>query len=200
MNLMQWMGLARTLSIAAGDRDWCLAATNSHARWLRRDPGFARGQRVQIRDVIERVMPSTVVISDGVGSGSGVIVSEEGLVLCRPRSVDRWPFARGHIRRWTQGPGQAAGDESRRRRGDAATARAGPLAAVELAEAGGAKPGDWCVALGHPGGYQLGRTPPVRVGRVLANDPTVVLTDCALIGGTRGADRCLISRKPDWNP
>ena len=62
----------------------------------------------------------------------------------------------------------------------------GPWPYVPLDDKRSAKAGDWCIALGHPGGYQLGRTPPVRVGRVLANDPTVVMSDCALIGGDSG--------------
>lgn len=39
---------------------------------------------------------------------------------------------------------------------------------------------------GHPGGYQRGRKPVLRFGRVLHNEKSVVVTDCALVGGDSG--------------
>ncbi|MCA9105720.1 MAG: trypsin-like peptidase domain-containing protein [Planctomycetales bacterium] len=187
MNLMRWMGLAGTLSIAAGVAigAWLLPTRTPVAPAETLDS--LRAKQVQIRDVIERVMPSTVVISDGVGSGSGVIVSEEGLVLTAAHVL----LTDGPLLEVTFADGRKVPAKPLGMNLDVDAAmlqlqEPGPWPAVELAEAGGAKPGDWCVALGHPGGYQLGRTPPVRVGRVLANDPTVVLTDCALIGGDSG--------------
>jgi S1-C subfamily serine protease len=47
-------------------------------------------------------------------------------------------------------------------------------------------PGMWCVALGHPGGYDPGRGAVVRVGRLLEVRENVLVTDCALIGGDSG--------------
>ena len=44
---------------------------------------------------------------------------------------------------------------------------------------------EWCVALGHPGGFDPTRTPPVRLGRVLENGQFVT-TDCAVVGGDSG--------------
>ena len=46
--------------------------------------------------------------------------------------------------------------------------------------------GMWCMAVGHPGGYQTGRPPVVRVGRVLLNDGLAITTDCTLVGGDSG--------------
>lgn len=58
---------------------------------------------------------------------------------------------------------------------------------VEVGESKGLKQNDWCVALGHAGGFQADRSPPVRLGRVLENNPKVFLTtDSALIGGDSG--------------
>ena len=47
-------------------------------------------------------------------------------------------------------------------------------------------PGMWCVATGHPGGYDRSRGPVARVGRILAVRDTSIVTDCALIGGDSG--------------
>jgi serine protease Do len=48
------------------------------------------------------------------------------------------------------------------------------------------KKGQWCLALGQPGGFRAGRTPPVRVGRVLESGRTYIRTDCTLVGGDSG--------------
>jgi serine protease Do len=42
------------------------------------------------------------------------------------------------------------------------------------------------IALGHPGGYKEGRTPPVRLGRVLNVKSDAIRTDCTLVGGDTG--------------
>jgi serine protease Do len=44
---------------------------------------------------------------------------------------------------------------------------------------------EWCVALGHPGGFDPTRTPPVRLGRVLSSG-RFITTDCAVVGGDSG--------------
>jgi serine protease Do len=46
--------------------------------------------------------------------------------------------------------------------------------------------GQWCVGIGHPGGFQEGRSPVVRLGRVLGKSSSTVRTDCALVGGDSG--------------
>ena len=37
---------------------------------------------------------------------------------------------------------------------------------VEMGDSGELQKGQWCIAVGHPGGYKPGRTPVVRLGRV----------------------------------
>ena len=48
------------------------------------------------------------------------------------------------------------------------------------------RPGMWCIAMGHPGGYMRDRAVVMRVGRILAVRPGALVTDCALIGGDSG--------------
>jgi serine protease Do len=48
------------------------------------------------------------------------------------------------------------------------------------------KPGQWCLALGHPGGYLPGRSAVARLGRILSQNPPAIMTDCALTGGDSG--------------
>ena len=55
----------------------------------------------------------------------------------------------------------------------------------------------WCIATGHPGGYDKQRGAVTRVGRILAVRDLALVTDCALIGGDRWiAFNQLVSRLP----
>jgi serine protease Do len=57
---------------------------------------------------------------------------------------------------------------------------------VEMANSAQLKKGQWCLALGHPGGFKQGRDPVVRMGRLLAITEQTLTTDCALVGGDSG--------------
>jgi S1-C subfamily serine protease len=51
------------------------------------------------------------------------------------------------------------------------------------------KEGQWCLATGHPGGYQEDRGVVLRLGRVLllpTPDSKAITTDCTLVGGDSG--------------
>jgi serine protease Do len=60
---------------------------------------------------------------------------------------------------------------------------------VDMGESHPLQEGQWCVAAGHPGGYEVGRQPVIRFGRVLrpasGNYPSI-RTDCTLVGGDSG--------------
>lgn len=58
--------------------------------------------------------------------------------------------------------------------------------AIELGSSKALKPGQWVVAIGHPGGHRVNRPFVVRVGRVLSVTNTTIRTDCALVGGDSG--------------
>jgi serine protease Do len=62
----------------------------------------------------------------------------------------------------------------------------GPFPFTEMADGESVREGQWCIATGHPGGYQEGRTPVFRVGRVLLIDKFALTTDCTLVGGDSG--------------
>ena len=50
-----------------------------------------------------------------------------------------------------------------------------------------AKLGEWLIAMGHPGGYDLNRSPPIRLGRLISSGSMGMLrTDCTLVGGDSG--------------
>src|SRR5207248_6192434 len=57
---------------------------------------------------------------------------------------------------------------------------------AEMSDSAKLKKGQWCLSLGHPGGFRRGRAPVVRLGRVLKFDTTLIQTDCTLVGGDSG--------------
>jgi len=136
----------------------------------------------------ERCAEATVAIvsKGGGGTGSGVVVSEDGLILTAAHVVEALNgevvviFPDG-----TRKSAEVLGGEFDR---DAAMVRIteeGEYPFVELAKGEALERNQWCVALGHPGGFDPSRRPPVRLGRVLGLRDFIE-TDCAVVGGDSG--------------
>ncbi|QDU10461.1 S1C family serine protease [Gimesia aquarii] len=60
------------------------------------------------------------------------------------------------------------------------------LPVVKMGDNSKVEPGDWVIATGHPNGYQAGRPPVVRLGRIVSQKKHLIQTDCTLIGGDSG--------------
>ncbi len=149
---------------------------------------------VQLREIQSRIQHvaaqntlATVLVTDGIGSGSGVIVSADGLVLTAGHVLTTG----GNDYRVTLPTGRevkahALGKNLNFDAGMVQMDEPGPWPCVEMGKNDAIKVGDWAVCLGHPGGYEIGRTPPVRAGKIIAVRPARLITDCALIGGDSG--------------
>lgn len=155
------------------------------------DPDRPRENLVAVQsrvvEVVRQNMEACVAISDGMGFGSGVIVNPEGLILTA-----------GHV--VSTGVEEfdlffPSGKTARARligynlNVDAAMLQiegTGPWPFVKLAGENAPSPGSWAVGLGHSGGYELGRKPPVRTGRLLEIRDHMLVTDSVLIGGDSG--------------
>jgi len=62
----------------------------------------------------------------------------------------------------------------------------GPFPYAELGDSSGVKERSWCIAMGHPGGYQSERGIVLRLGQVLHVSTDAITTGCALVGGDSG--------------
>ncbi|HRJ08160.1 MAG TPA: trypsin-like peptidase domain-containing protein [Prosthecobacter sp.] len=142
-----------------------------------------------VRDLFPAARPAVVAILTGDGTASGVIIDKSGLVLTA-----------AHV---AETPGRELRvvlEDGRRVTGttlgldkttDAAllqlndTKRDWPHAAVSrrVIEA---QPGEWCFALGHPGGFDKARGVVLRVGRIIRQTANSLQTDCVLMGGDSG--------------
>lgn len=145
-------------------------------------------REVEVQALVKKVMPATVCIRavNGGGSGSGVVVSKDGLILTAAHVT----AAAGKDLQVLFPDGKRArakslGSDSGRDAGMAQIIDKGEYPFAEVGRSETLAENQWCVAIGHAGGFDQKRTPPVRLGRVLANTRWVV-TDCTLIGGDSG--------------
>jgi serine protease Do len=143
-----------------------------------------------VKKLAEQVIPRTVAVQIGGAQGSGVIISKDGYVLTAGHVSGR----PGRKVTFTLHDGKRVNGISLGRNSaiDSGLLQItdkppnGEWNFVEMGSSGELKPGQWCLATGHPGGFQSGRTPVVRLGRVLESNKTVVHTDCTLVGGDSG--------------
>ncbi len=143
----------------------------------------------QTKKILEKVMPSVVGIQIGGAFGSGVIVSKDGLVLTaghvsgKPKQKCTVLLPDGK-RLAAESLGRNGGIDS----GMIQITDKGPYPFSEMGKSDDLKPGQWCIAVGHPNGYQKGRSPVVRLGRILnmRGYTSSIDTDCTLVGGDSG--------------
>ena len=153
-------------------------------------------RQVQLSNSLKKVREAVVGVSDGMGVGSGVIVSADGIVLTASHVVtSRNRRSRNEQATITMADGRqfAATVLGKDRDSDAAVLRINELPDdksgfpfAELGRTAEAKVGEYCFAMGHPGGYRREREAPVRFGRILSIGHRTVVSDCAILLGDSG--------------
>jgi serine protease Do len=142
---------------------------------------------LHVKGLVKKTMPSTVGLMIGAAQGSGVIISKDGFVLTA-----------GHVSGKPDRKCTVLMPDGRRLTGKTLWANHGIDSGLiqitdpgdypfcEMARSADLKQGQWCMAIGHPGGFQKGRTPVVRLGRIQETGKTFLKTDCTLVGGDSG--------------
>ena len=143
----------------------------------------------KVRHVVEEASKATVGIMNGPAAGSGVIVSKAGIVLTAAHVMGNAKQAVIII--MSDGSRVQAKPLGANRTRDAAMLKittGDDWPHVPIGRSSETKLGEWVVALGHPGGYEPGRTAPARLGKIEVNmdGPFGLITDCTLIGGDSG--------------
>jgi serine protease Do len=140
-----------------------------------------------VKALVKKVSPATVAVEVGGATGSGVIISSNGLVLTAAHvagSPDRpvvFTFPDGKRVR-----GKTVGAEKDSDAGLMKIGENGPWPFVPLGELETAMPGDWVVALGHPGGFDSRRSLVVRLGRLIRIRGDTLQSDCTISPGDSG--------------
>jgi S1-C subfamily serine protease len=145
-----------------------------------------------VMQVVERVGPSVVRVSDGRGGGSGVVIAPDGYVLTNAHVVERGDSARVGLPDGRALDGRVIGRDAS---SDLAVIRVGAdaLVAAELGDSDALRVGQLVIAIGNPLGFQstvttgvisaVGRSLQGRDGRPIEN---VIQTDAALNPGNSG--------------
>jgi serine protease Do len=174
-----------------------LIAADSTSRTLAPPPVFRKSEPQTLTDVremethlvrlIDLAKKSTVQLRVGRQFGSGVIVSEDGLILTAGhvigepgRKVDVLLPDGSRVSGTTLGRDRAIDSGMIRINSNRKWEYA------ELAAADSFRAGSWCLALGHPGGLDEERGVVARFGRVIAARKRFVQSDCELVGGDSG--------------
>ena len=150
-----------------------------------------------VRKVVDKTTPCTVGVIIGMGAGSGVIVSEDGLVLTAahvsgpPDKDCRLILSDGKVVK-----GKTLGTNDKMDSGMIKITDKGPNNGkwpfVAIGKSDALKKGQWVVSLGHPGGYKRDRPPPARLGwmmePLITGGPNRGLSqsNCTLVGGDSG--------------
>ena len=126
------------------------------------------------------------VVSVNGGSGGGVIVSSDGYVLTAFHVVGAGREVRIRL---PDGTSHGAKSLGAFRFADAAMVKIkeeGPFPHAPLAAMHQTRIGEWCFALGHPGGLDGGRGVVARVGRIISKTDHLMRSDCQIVGGDSG--------------
>ena len=143
--------------------------------------------QTEVKDAVSKAMPTVVAVTDGNGFGSGVVVNSDGLVLTAGH-VMASPFSGRYEVIFPNGRRVKARPLGKNLNVDAGMVQItepGPYPFVDVSQ-DNPDLGDWVITLGHSGGYDIGRKPPVRTGRVLSYRKHQMVTDAVLIGGDSG--------------
>jgi serine protease Do len=140
-----------------------------------------------LTSVLAKARAATVCIDLGQGSGSGVLVAADGLILTA-----------AHVATGVGKDLTVILEDGRKFKAislgvvadcDAAMVRItekGEFPFIEIDRNDSTRLGDWVFALGHSGGFDKERGSVVRIGRLVRMAENTVQSDCTLIGGDSG--------------
>jgi len=136
---------------------------------------------------LPRARKATVGVDLGGGAGSGVIVSEDGLVLTAAHvsggiGKELTVVMEDGTKHKATSLGLVASSDAAMIKIDAE----GSYPFVEIDKNDTARLGDWVFSLGHSGGFDKERGVVVRIGRLVRVSDQTIQSDCKLIGGDSG--------------
>jgi len=157
-----------------------------------------RAMQGHVRGLSEKLKKCTVGVrvdnDRGSAWGSGVIISKDGYVLTaahvagQPNQVCKFTLYDGR-----EVDGKTLGMFRTLDAGLLKITEQGDYSFAELGDSSKVRVGHWCIALGHPGGFQEDRGLVLRLGMVKnvveatdLPDSHAITTDCTLVGGDSG--------------
>ncbi len=162
-----------------------------------------------VNAAVEKCTPAVVALQYGMSNGSGVIISEDGLILTAAHVIRDYdesykgkgdppplPFTAGKkltvmMPNGKKYAAKTLGINQKMDSGMVQLTDKGPNDGKwpfrpVIAKSTAVQKGQWVMALGHPDGPKQGRPPVARLGRVKVNNPGFLRTDCTIVGGDSG--------------
>ena len=143
----------------------------------------------QVKQVMLKASPAVVSLNGDMKgtAGSGVVISADGLILTAAHVTQGNKTMTVLFPDGKEAKCTVLGANYTRDIALAKFTNPGPFPFVELGDSDKLEPTTMVVALGHPGGFDARRTPPLRLGRVhRKNVGGFVVSDCTLVGGDSG--------------
>lgn len=140
-----------------------------------------------VTTVLPKLLSSTIAVQVGASQGSGVIIDKEGHVLTAAHVIG--DAGRDAIFIMPDGKrlkGKTLGANHDIDAGLMKITDKFDFPTVEWGDSSVLKNGQWCLSLGHPGGFQRGRNPVIRLGKVFTSRKTLIATDCTIMPGDSG--------------
>ena len=143
----------------------------------------------QVKQAVLKAMPAVVSLTGDMKptAGSGIIISADGLILTAAHVTQGNKtmgvlFPDGKELKCT-----VLGANYARDLALVKITSPGPFPFTEMGDSDKLEPTTVVIALGHPGGFDMRRTPPLRIGRVhRKNLAGFIVSDCTLVGGDSG--------------
>ncbi len=145
-----------------------------------------RAMQDHVQRLIDRLQKSTVGVRVGPAHGSGVIIKDNYVLTAGHVNGQPGRDAVFILQDGTAVRGRTLGMNASIDSGLMEITDQGDFPAVEMGDSSKLKRGQWVLALGHPGGYESGRRPVLRLGRILDVEDDAIRTDCTLVGGDSG--------------
>ena len=195
--LLAGASLQRVLAADAPDTPVSTAAIDATTPSLRQlfDGGAPRGladlraMQTHVQKLTDQLVKCTVGVQVGAAWGSGVIISKDGYVLTAAHVAGRPNLQTDVTFRLSDGREVAGKTLGLFKTMDAGLMKITVPGEYPFAEMGNStrlKDGQWCLAMGHPGGYQEDRGAVLRLGRITLLGNDAITTDCTLVGGDSG--------------
>ena len=183
-------------------------------QWKSKTPK-SKDDLLNIQHRLQELLPESkkalVSIETSDGVGSGVIISEDGLVLTAAHVIGK-TGQKINIRliNGKKIPAISLGGSEISDAGMVQITKKGKWPYSSIASMNKSSPGDWCFAIGHPGGFDKDRGVVVRLGRIISKTEDTIQSDSRLLGGDSGgplfdfdgnviAIHSRVSKEPDQN-
>lgn len=139
------------------------------------------------KELAKKITPAVVGVRVGQSQGSGVIISRDGYVLTAGHVVGKSNQKAVFIMPdGKEVEGTTLGANFGIDSGLMKITEDGTWPYLDMGDSELLNDGQWVMAAGHPGGYEVGRSPVIRIGRILSKNNNNLKTDCVLVGGDSG--------------